>query len=29
MPILLEAINGASARESLIRHGHLSMLHLW
>lgn len=25
----LEAINRASAREKSIRHGHLSMLHLW
>src|SRR5437867_3668986 len=25
----LEAINGASAREKSIRHGHPSTLHLW
>jgi len=29
VPIPLEAINLASAREKSIRHGHSSTLHLW
>ena len=29
VPLPLEAINIASAREKLIRHGHPSTLHLW